>query len=507
MRRPALHPTLLLAALAATMLLPSGCDDVRFQPGARSAQPPVFQPRTMRSLVSPQGLERLYRAEHPGGITLAYPSETSDAFGLDLTLGPIDRQVSVQTWQVAAQPDALTVSIESNNVAVTVPVRIAEGVGARICRYSVEADRASIESDVALGHDGDVPTFEAVGGRTVDLSNPQVSLIGDCPPLEAQAEDDAFAVEQLFVDYLERAWTESGRQAIAIAPLDSLGLVHSVVGLHRLSSFENRRGQLQVSGRVTQSNGSSLSPEGFDVDLDMALNSRRADCAPARDPEAPATLSADEVPAAEVERAGADVGIAVAAPLVLRLAQTSTLAGFGCRGLENLSFDGGGSNVATDDLMLEDVGLGELPIGAWVEPVVVPGELPELEMDPVNGTIELAWNDLSVDLYAQMQEVPVRIAQVTATVIVSLRPTERLDSIAFTVDSVFVSAASVQSQWSYEVPFDSDLVRWTRRTMMLVLEDAFSLPIPLDPSAPLHLIDSQVRANDVLLFFEFDRLF
>ncbi len=250
-----------------------------------------------------------------------------------------------------------------------------------------------------------------------------------------------------------------------------------------------------------------MSADGFDVDLDMALNSRRAPCAPALVPEAPATLSADEVPPAELERAGADVGITVAGPLVLRLAQASTLAGFACRGLADLALDGSGSNLASDDLLLEDVGLGELPIGPWVEPVITPGELPEIEMDPVNGTIELAWDELSVDLYAEMQDVPVRILQVSANVIITLRPVERLDSIAFAVDSVFVTDSTVQSQWIYEVPFDSDLVRWTRRAMLLVLQDAFSLPIPMDPSAPLHLVDSQVRANDVLLLFEFDRLF
>lgn len=509
MSRASNNAAYLLATTALLATSTLGCDDVRFRPDVRSAQPPVFQPRTMRSLVSESGLETLYEVEYPEGVALQYPAEESDAFDLALTLGPLDRQVDVDSWQVDASAEALTVSIEARNVDVTVPVRIAEGVGSRICRYSVEADRVFFQSDVALASAGAVPRFEAVGERIVDLNNPQVSRIGDCPALEEieSAPGEAYAVQQLFVDYLTQAWTESGREAITIAPLDSLGLVHSVVGLDRLSSFENRRGQLQVSGRVTGSNGSSLSADGFDVDLDMALNSTRAPCAPAQVAEAPSTLSADEVPPDELERTGADVGIAVAAPLVLRMAQTSTLAGFGCRGLENLAFDGGGSNVATDSLKLELVGLGELPIGPWIEPVIAPGQLPELEMDPINGLVELTWSELSVDLYAQMQDVPVRIMQITAEVVLRMRPDEENDSLAFTVESVEVTDPIMQSQWSYGNDAGSDLVQWTQATLQLVLQDAFSLPIPLDPSAPLHLVESQVRTNDVLLFFEFDRLY
>jgi hypothetical protein len=496
-----------MIAMIATVSL-SACDDVSYQAGAQGAQPPVFQPQTMRSLVNEAGLQALYPVENPLGALLDYPAEHTTDWGIDLTLGPITRHVTVESWEVSAQADHLEVSIEARDIAVVVPVRIQERVGARICRYSVEADHVSIQSAAALVDADPLPLIEVVGQPSVTWSHPTVNLVGDCPQLEdvASEDPDSFALDQLFVDYLTRAFEASGREAIELSPLDTLGLIHSPVGLSRVSNFENRRGQLLVSARV--SSNASLSQQGFAADVDMSLNSRRAGCAPALIPDAPAAQSADEVPAAQLDRAGADVGLTLATPLLLRLAQTSTLAGFGCRGLEDMSLDGGSSsNLAVDDLNLEDVGLSELPIGPWAEPVLAPGSLPAIVMDAQSSTIELSWDDLTLDFYAEIQGVPVRILQLDADVTVSLRPVERLASIELAVESVAVADASIESQWIYEFPAQADLQRWTRRAMLLVLQDAFSLPLPMEPGAPLQLVDSQVRPNDLLLLFKLDRSF
>jgi hypothetical protein len=492
-------------AVIGTALSLAGCDDVNYHEGARSAQPPVFQPQAMRNLVNEEGLQALYKVEYAQGALLDYPGEASTLSGLDLTVGPISRNVSVESWELSADTDQLEIDIEARDVAVIVPVRIEQRVGARICRYSVEADRVNIRSQARLSDLYQMPQIEAVGHPSVDWSPTSVSLIGDCAPLESgdgQAGDgqDSLDIDQLLVDYLTRAFEASGRETIALSPVDTLGLIYTPVGLSRVSNFENRRGQLLITAR-SNSEG-ALSQDGFEIELDMALNSERADCAPPLVADSPASTSAGAVPAAELQRAGADMGLTLASPLLGRLAQTSTLAGFGCRGLEDVSLDGSGSNLAVDDLNLADVGLGELPIGAWAEPVLSPGSLPQIEMRPDSSTIELEWDALTVDIYAQLQGVPVRILQLTAGVTLSLRPVDNADSIELAVDAVAVSEADIESQWVYEPPRDTDLARWTRRVMLLVLQDTFSLPLPMRPGAPLQLVDSQVRSDDLLLLFD-----
>jgi hypothetical protein len=494
-----------LGAVLLAALSLAGCDDVSFRAGERSAQPPVFQSQTIRSLVSGEGLETLYRVEYTQGALLEYPSEAAHRWGLDMTLGPVSRHVAVESWEITTGADHLEVSIEARDVAVVVPVRIEERVGERICRYSVEADRVVIHSQAALVEVDQVPMIEATGQPSVDWSNPTVSLIGGCAALEDAAAPDLFEVDQLFVDYLTRAFESSGRETIALSPLETLGLIYSPVGLSRVSNFENRRGRLHVGAKV--SSQAELSEDGFGVALDMALNSERADCAPPLVPEAPAAGSADAVSAADLTSAGADVGLTIAAPLLNRLAQTSTLAGFGCRGLEDISLDGSGSNLAIDDLNLDDVGLGELPVGAWAEPVLSPGSLPALEMNPAGSTVELSWDELTLELYADIQGVPVRILQLHAGVAVSLRPVERLGRVELAVDSVEVTEPSVESQWSYNRPDDTDLASWARRVLLMVLDDAFTLPLPVEPGAPLQLLDSLVRQNDLMLLFDIDRPF
>lgn len=510
MTRPALTATraawMAAGSLVALALL-AGCDDARFEPDPRSAQPSVFQPRTVRSLISPKGLERLYQVEYPEGVRLDYGAEDSQQLGVELSLGPVARDVRVDDWRVESDTDQIDVRLRADNIAVTVPARIAERVGARVCRYLVEADRVEVQAQAALVDDDQTPMIEATGAPTVTMSNPRATRVGDCPPLQSAEQQDHQQVEQLFVGYLRRAFAESTRAALHVSPLDSLGLVHSTVGLARVSNFANRRGALTLSGRLAPNNGSELSGRGLNMDLDMALGSKRASCAPALTAEAPSTLSADEVPASELARTDADVGLTLAAPLLARLAQTSALGGFTCRGLETPDFDGGGTNLATDDLALEEVGLGGLPVGAWAEPVLVPGALPELTTDPANGALQLQWNDLSVDFYARMQGVPVRILQLTVGVVLTLRPVEQADGVDLAVDAVLVTDTDLQSQWLYERPFDTDLLLWSKRVMLLVLDGAFSLPLPVEPGAPLHLVESQVRNNDLLLLMDFDRVF
>ncbi len=494
------------AFLVAALLALGGCDQARIVDASRSAQPPIFQPRTVRSLVSPSGLERLYRVDYPVGIDLQRDSLGVDQFGMQLSLGPIAKTVPVDNWQITTDTASLAAEIDAQDVSVTVPVRVQGSVGTRVCRFLVETDRVVVDADAAMGK-RTVPVIVTSGAPAVTLSNPSVTQVGSCPEVEGLSAAEADALDQRLVDYLRGAWSASAVAALEISPLDALGLVHAPLDIEHISSFENRRGRMQLSGRVTGSNGAQLSAAGLNLDLDMSINAQRAPCAPALSPEAPATLSADEVPPDALGRTGADMGLTIAAPLLVRLAQTSSVAGFACSGLESPELDGSGSNLATDDLALGDIGLGELPIGPWTEPVIVPGALPEITTDPANDSLQLDWKDLHVDFYAQMQGVPVRILQLTASVIVSLRPVERLDRIDLTVDAVDVTDTSIQSQWLYERPFDSNLMRWSKRALLLVLDGAFSLPLPLDPSAPLHLVQSQVRTNDLLLLFSFDRVF
>ncbi|MFW6058432.1 MAG: hypothetical protein ACOC9W_06210 [Persicimonas sp.] len=478
-----------------------GCDEARYRAEVGSSPPTDMHERSLRSVINARGLEALYRIEHPQGVALEAAEASVDAFGFEMTLGPVSERLTVERWTVTPGGEWLDVGFAARDVSVVIAARVGEGSQAQICRYAVDVDEVEATDAVSISEDDGKPTVVPTDEPDVVLHNPIVTRIGSCQPLDDLGDDAA--VEQLFVDYLYTALTRSAREAMQLSPIDSLGLIYGGAALERVSSYENRRGELQIATQINEDDGARMSARALHIDLDLALSGQRASCAPPLGATPPDPSAAHPIAASVLESSGADLGLSIASSALIRLAQSSALSGFACRGLESATLDGGGSNLAADQVFFDQIGLDHLPLGPWVEPVLSPGGLPRLQTGS-DHVLTMHWPDLSIDFYADIQGVPTRIAQLTTSVDLRLRPIARTTHIDLAIDAVSISDASIQSQWLAEPPTDTDLVRWSERVLLMVLEDALTLPLPLEPGAPLHLSDAQIRNDDVLLLFELD---
>src|SRR5690606_15424362 len=122
-------------------------------------------------------------------------------------------------------------------------------------------------------------------------------------------------------------------------------------------------------------------------------NSKRAPCAPAMVAEAPGADPAGAVTQSDL--AGAHAAIALATPLLSRMAQASVSAGFACRGLEDSAIEADSSRraiqLATQDLNLEAVGLANLDLGPETSALLIAGALPNITTDAPNAALNLSW--------------------------------------------------------------------------------------------------------------------
>ncbi|AWV90991.1 hypothetical protein [Bradymonas sediminis] len=519
---------LLLAAL--TLLAPStGCDQARLNTNAPHAQATSFQPKTLRTLLSQSGVERLLEDEYRQGISLANSAQQANAYGLELSIGPIAQDFAVDNWQVQSAASKLDISIESSPFFVTIPLRVRDASlgshATRICRFNVSADQAIITAEATLDSvpangSGSLPFLSPTTTPDVALSAAKVEAIAACPPIDGLEAGKVDAIHQNILAYFEQTLADSTAAAIALSPVESLGLLYTPAAVARVSNFPNRRGELWANGRMNAAGvaGAEVNGDGLVMDMDIALNSKRAGCAPALVPEAPAADSAG--PLTQNDLAGAHAALAIATPLLARMAQASVSAGFACRGLEDSSIEADarslGLRLSTQDLNLAALGLADLDLGPNTSALLIAGTLPTVSTDPANAALLVNWPQLTVDLYAEIQGVRVRILELRADLEMSLHLQTQgwgitQSEVRFTVNALELSNLSIESHWSSADLSDADsnpeLRRWTQRALLLILEDFFHFPLPLMPNSSLRLEGAQVRSADLLLRFKFDRIF
>ena len=491
-------------ALAAviTVCLP-GCDDADFQEGTSLPQTPVLQDTAARSRVSLEGLESLYELRWASGVPVEFDRRDVDTEFESTSLGPLDSTVDVTRWAVGTTTNRVRLTAEADNFEVIVPIRIDEGFGTRICRMRVAADQMEasvpITTRAATEPDATHPeSLTSMGAPAVTYTNRRTELIGSCPPLESsQALDGDLDADVLA--YVDDATVALAERMTDITPSAELGLLDNDVELDHLTAYENRRGSLSIFSAPTK-DSSGLNEAGYTLDLDMAVDSSRAGCAPPEQFDLPEAVPAAPVPLSTMQAANAEVALALSTRTLAGLAKNGVRAGFACTGLEDapLSESSAGA-VSTDDLDLDRVGLGGLDVGSVAVPVISPVNIPTVSNDPSTGVVELSWSDLGIDIYAQVRGVPVRILQLNATFDFTLQPTQsRGAALSLQIGSIEVSSARVRSQWSGDAELD-DPAQWARRLILLLFENRLQLPLPVEPGAPLELMSTQVRTNDLLL--------
>lgn len=507
----------------------TGCDQARNIPNASHAQATSFQAQTLRALLSQAGIEQLLEDEYRLGIPLERSAQPTTDFGLELSIGPLAQPFEIARWQVESGVNQLDIGVMADAFFLTIPMRVRDASlgehATRICRFTALADQAQINVQATLAPVADatgsiLPMLSSLAAPQVVLSAARVEPVGSCPPVDALADHEIEMIHQHLLTYLEQAFAESFASAIALSPVKSLGLLHAPAAVERVSNFPNRRGELWVNGRTNAAGtaGARLDTDGLLIDLDVALNSKRAPCAPALVAEAPGADPAG--PLTQADLAGAHAAIALATPLLSRMAQASVSAGFACRGLEDSAIELDSSRraipLATQDLNLEEVGLANLDLAPETGALLIAGALPTISTDPANAALNLNWEALSIELYAETQGVRVRILEIRADLAMSLHLRSEgwgitQNQVRFSLNALDLSRLSIQSQWTRQdlsnANANPQLRQWAQRAWLLVLQDFFHFPLPLLPGSSLRLDGAQVRSDDLLLRFRFDPVF
>lgn len=497
--------------LAAALLAAStaGCEQGEFSPGLRASQAPLVQGTAARARVTPEALESLYRLRWRGGVPLQADPVRDATPDAARSWGPLDARLFPSRWQVLRERDGLSLVAEFDRLEVVVPLRLIEGVSTRICRVRVHAEAAELRVALSGGAAEPAPLQEPSAGLVAastgawSWTSPTAALIGDCPALERAPEAQQAAFDQA-MDYLQGALEEMGRAMASLDPGHELGLLDEPFELSHVTPFDNRRGRMAVFSQAIPSS-SRVGTSGWSTSLNTEVDSLRAGCVPPVEVELPEPRSPAPIALATLNAAGADVGYALSARTLAALIQHSVRAGFACEGLEaGARVEDSSDAFASADLALDRIGLGSLPIGDRTLAALSPGAIPSVQLRPDTGVIALTWSDLGIDLYTTFRGVPVRVLQVTTSFDVTLQPAQpRQGSLDFQVSSIEVRSTRLESTWAPpDWVLEDDARPWTRRLLLILLEDRVSLPSPLEPGSPLEIVASQIREVDVLFLLE-----
>lgn len=491
--------TMSLICVSASSSL-TGCDEVSVRDGA-TTQPLVFEAAAMRMLLAPEGIESMYAVARPEGFHLRHAARALPADDAELSIGPLDQLVEVTTRTADTGEGTLGLTTLLGGVDVALPLRYRRGVEVHICRFRVRSSRIAIDAELALVQRDAEEALEVLQTPQVEAEGLSVESLGGCEvDLDALLPD----LETELIDYALEGFARSSSEALQTSPLEILGLIQRRVEMSRLSVFTSRRGLLVFDGRLSRDDAHVLSQRGLEASLDLASDARRADCAPPVELTSVESAGAAEVSASELRRYDAALGLALSMGSLQRIAQTATRAGFVCRGLE--PHDETSERIASDDARLLDLGLDHVPVGPWVRTTLSPGTLPRIVTRPSRGDLQVIWERLSFEVYAEVLSVPTRILEIETDVRISLRPRAPSTGVlSFDVEALEVDRATIDSGWLYELPQRDALRRWTRRMLLLILADRLDFPLPIDPTSPLRVVGTDIRDDDLVVYLDFAR--
>lgn len=501
MRR--MSPRVAVAAALAGALSLTACDEARVRDGAsRFAQ---HEEAAMRVFVTPEGIGNIYDVANPDGFALTGDPETIVAEpDATVELGPIDQALAVAGRSVEPTLGSLRVTLEFRTPQIYVPVEVRRGFDVRICRFRVSGSLVTATGFVTLVETAQGAQLEVTDEPTVELDGTSVDSLQPC----ADALDGLITPEELasaLVDYASASIASSAAAALRTTPLDVLGLIRSNLQISRVSAFDNRRGVLSVEGVAPQrAEALELTPGGLVAQIDAAADAQRARCAPPVALDVHQNRGTMPIDGALVERFGADFALAVSTAWLERLAQSATLAGFACHGLEAAATPDQSALIDTDDILLEEVGLDGLPLGPQVRLVVRPGSLPRVATNVASGTLQVTWEDLQIDVYGQLFGAWSRVVSVVSDAHVSLRPQSSVGAAAFGLEALEVADARVASAFLATPPEAEPTQRWAQRTMLLLLEERLELPLPLYAGNLLRVVNTQVRDHDIVYYLRFE---
>lgn len=480
----------------------AGCDRVKIDEAPTSDSARIDQTGALRTAIRPTSLSRLYRWSEPQGLPLDEPAKSVYLEGRDVSIGPLEAPFPMERWTSSAQEGQLELELHEPQGNLLIPIRVPREVGVRICRFRLSATnwRVNARATQASGPTWDVDLEDE---PSTNLDDPRVTTVGECPELSTGQAPSTSVTEHL-IDYAEDALAGGLEGMFESSPVSALGLPQGEFELLSASPFDSRRGRLRVTGTPSESPAPQIQASAIRTALDLGVEARRADCAPLStvppvgpSPEAGfiASNSLDESPYA--------VGFALSGAFVTHLLRASTLAGFGCRGLE--VHDGLETGLKPETAELDAVGLADLPLQGPLEVSVSVGGLPDIELESTLNAVTMRTTRLRVDLYGRLRGVRVRLLSASAST--EWRAEPRVSGprqITLSIVNLDVTDPSVDSAFDPELPDSDQLDQWVRRLFQLVLEDQLILPAPLLPDSPLRIENVRIRPDDILFLGRLD---
>lgn len=475
----------------------TACQDVSV--GVGGTQAPVPQADAVRIQVTPAGLTRLYDVSSADGFFLSTPPKSIQSIEQSWELGPVEATLPVASRDGTYIDDSIRISTVFGTLNITVPVRVRTANDLEICRFQARFTTGKLDAQISL-QDGELGSSSA---PVVTLEDAVITRVGACSIEATQRDNSGITLSKHLVDYLQDGLVASTEDAMVMRPLDTIGLLADTASLRRVSVFEHRRGSIGVV--VKDSTPAVLSEDGFEASLDLGLLAQRAPCAPPVEANAAQTVATRKILPSKIMSAGADLGLAFSSSSLQRLAESLTLSGFVCRGLEDARRPEENSELfATDDVVLEDLGLGWVPVGPWIRAVSAPGSLPTLTLRPTTNDVVLSWDELSLDLYGEVQGTVVKLVRLRTSAHATLRPQIGANnSLPLKIDALTITEASMTSDWLRTELAPEVILPWARRSVLLFLENQFEFPLPLLTPHTVTVEDVEVRQNDVVLYLKF----
>jgi len=487
------HPLILI------VLVFLGCSEATIQQGNAVG---VRRPDVVRIHVPNAGISKLFDLASPDGFELEIPARKYSLGSAEVTIGPSIQTVAVSS-RTANSGSQVQLRTRFQSLSLFLPVRVKRGVDVEICRFRFRTPQLDIQTPIGLDGLLERPTLGLAGEVDVQSEDTEWTLSSPCSIGLGAELDGGLNVEEALQQAIFEGFEQSASDAIRVAPLDLMGVPEAPQHVTRSSPYDGRRGAFRADLR-TSLDGVELSNQGLNVRLDLGLEPQRARCVPPIAPPVVDPVTPGPLNPLEISGSGSDFALLLSRSVLQSLANQIVLSGFLCRGLDDTrSPEEAANTVATESLLLENIGLGQIQWGPFMTLTSRPGGLPTLTHDAQSGLLQIDWEDFGIEIYGQLHGARVRVLELRTAASVRLRPVANTTQVVrMSVESMAVQSASITSMWTQDSE-DEALKMWARRTLILALEDSFVFPVPL-MTPGLRVVDVNIRENDAVLLLRFD---
>lgn len=445
-----------------------------------------LQSQAVQVQISSDGMSSLYASSNPDGLPLVAAPSAFVVGPTTVQLGPLDDTLAIATRSFQPADSAAATLTRLASFQTFVPIRISDGFETRICKFEVDASEIDIVAAVGLENIDGSDVLSVLDVPTISAGSLNAEPFGNC-----DTEIDLLSLQDAVSNYVTSAIVESTGRTLEAPLVDALGLLDGSLEVQPPFG-PSRNGEMLVTQQPNAA-GVSIDNEGVSFSMDAQLRGDRASCVPPISPNEFGSVSASAVDTEDVTSRGADFGVSLSLDVINTVAQNAVLSGIACYDIDSPL-----DSLSPNNIGIEDIGLGGLPLESEVLPVFIPGALPTVITDADRNRLLVEFPDLTIELYGKVFGVTQRILALQTTVTFSLNIRPGPVGFRLNIESVDVDRAAIDSKWTRELPVDASV--WIRRMLVVTLSNQLSFPLPLTPAFPLRLLEAEVRDNDVVLY-------